>query len=58
LSQYSFAKKIQIQAVIRKKLQKTLLYEQVTRKMLVKLTPGRCGTQRCFEEVLGVASIF
>jgi len=37
---YSFAKKLQNQSVISDMMRKTLLYEKVARKMLIKLTPG------------------
>jgi len=37
---YSFAKKFQSQNVSREKLVKTLLYEKVASKMLMKLTPA------------------
>jgi hypothetical protein len=39
LRQYSCAKKLQNQTVIREKLHKTLLDKKGTRKMLMKLTP-------------------
>jgi len=41
LSQYSFAKKLQRQTVIREKLRKELFYLKVVHRMLVKLTPLR-----------------
>jgi len=40
LHQYSKAKKLQSQTVIREKLLKTLSYKKAVRKMLVKLTHG------------------
>ncbi len=40
LPRYSFAKKLQSQIVTREKLQKTLVLEKYTYKMLMKLTPG------------------
>jgi hypothetical protein len=39
LCEYSFAKKLQIQTVIREKLRKTLSYKAGMHKMLMKLTP-------------------
>ncbi len=39
LGQYSFAKKLQIQTVIREKLLKALQYEKGARKMLMKMIP-------------------
>jgi len=39
LRQYSFAKKLQSQTVIKEKLCKTLSYKKGTHKMLMKLTP-------------------
>jgi len=41
LRQYSFAKKIQSQTVIREKMRKTLSYKKVGCKMLLKLAPGK-----------------
>jgi len=40
LSQYSFAKKLQSQTVIREKQRKIYLYKKAALEMLVKLTPG------------------
>jgi len=40
MHQYSFAKKIQSQTIIREMLRKALWYENVSSKMLMKLTPG------------------
>ncbi len=40
LSQYSFAKKLQSQTIIREGLCKDLSYKKDERKMLMKLTPG------------------
>jgi hypothetical protein len=40
--QYSCAKKLQSQNVIREKLRKALLHEKGASNILVKLVPGRC----------------
>jgi len=44
LCKYSFTKKLQSQIVTREKLCKTLLYEKVMRKMLMKLIPVLSNT--------------